>query len=53
MPLSPAVSYPSSSEEGVALRPRSRARLTTALRLALVGWAAVVYLVYWLGYLPR
>jgi hypothetical protein len=37
----------------VALRPRTRASLATALRLALVAWAAVVYLVYWLGYLPR
>jgi len=46
MPPGPSGSFPSSSDAR-ATAPRSGG---LALRLILGAWAAIVYLIYWLGY---
>ena len=46
MPLERSVSYPLSTD-----RAPARAATVPLARLALGLWAALVYLVYWLGYL--
>ena len=50
MPPGPDASFPSSIElpERAGLAPRTTVPL---LRVALGAWAALIYLVYWLGYL--
>jgi len=47
MQLEPSVSFPSSIDEARAAAPDSARH---ALRLILGAWAAIVYLIYWLGY---
>ena len=46
MQLEPSVSFPSSFEARAAAPDSAR----HALRLILGAWAAIVYLIYWLGY---
>ena len=50
MPPAPSASSPSSTEAGEgAGAPRAVAR--GWVRIALGAWAAIVYAIYWLGYL--
>ena len=53
MPPAPSAFSPSSTEAGAgAGGPRAAAR--GWVRIALGAWAAIVYAIYWLGYLgPR
>jgi hypothetical protein len=50
MPHEPSGSFPTSIDVPVTEAPETGAR-ERVLRAALLGWAAAVYLVYWLGYL--
>jgi len=50
MPPRPLASFPSSAEQRDAVESERAAVLRLA-RLALGAWAALVYVIYWLGYL--
>ena len=54
MPPEPSASYPSYTRragEGARSDAPPSAAAAAGVRLALAAWAALVYLIYWLGYL--
>ena len=50
MPHEPSGSFPTSIDVPLTDVPATSGR-ERVLRAALLGWAGVVYLLYWLGYL--